>query len=148
MPLGFEPPIKGLLDRLPTGTTRLMHDGETVAVGYKPDRIYRRNGMFWVIEIESTTSRKGFIGGYLKAQKYFQDEHQGKGRLLFIINREKRNLEAIGRQITQYHDWLKANGISVQPTYLMYHDRLNGLVKNKVDVLSRIFLKKADFVIR
>lgn len=146
MALEFEIRIKNLLDKLPTNTARIVNDGEFVADGYKPDRVYTRNGVTWIIEIESSTSRKGFIGGYLKAQKYFDDNGISKGRMLFIINEAKRNLDAVGNQISQYHHWLKEKGITVHTTYLMYDTALNNLIKNKVDIFSQYYLKSASVI--
>ena len=137
----YEKRIKHLLDQMLSGRTKLRTNGKQVADGYKPDRTYRRNNQVWVVEIEASTSRKGYIGGYLKAQKYFQDEHRkGRGRLLFIIQCKDTNLEAIWRQLAQYHEWLQKNGISVQPTYLIYDTSLNYLMRDKVELFSRDFL--------
>lgn len=147
----FEQDTKELLDKLPKGSAKQSHDGGYLAEGYKPDRVYRRNGCTWIIEIEASTSRKGFIGGYLKAQKYFDDLSISKGRLLFIVQGQRPNakkepvsLEAVGKQISQYHSWLREKGISVQPTYLMYDNVLAELVVNGIDILSKEFLVSSD----
>ena len=95
MPLRYELRAKRLLNRMESGRTRMLNDGGYVSEGYKPDRVYRRNNLTWIIELESSTSRKGFIGGYLKAQEYFQNYCGGQGRLIFIINRNKKEFSKL-----------------------------------------------------
>ena len=142
----FEQRIKALLDGMTDTRTKTLHDGGEAASGYKPDRVYQKGKNVWVVEIESTTSRKGFIGGYLKAQKYFDDEFSGRGKLLFILNREKRNRDAITRQIDHYHRWLKGRGIAVQPTYLIDDHHLKQLKRRKVELLSKEFTAAATAI--
>jgi len=143
----YEAKIKKLLDQHGTKNVKQLHDGGVVAEGYKPDRVYKRNGQVWIIEIEASTSRKGFIGGYLKAQKYFEDTDTGKGRLLFIISDKDKKLESVSKQITQYHNWLKDKEIKVHPTYLMYDTELGKMAKNDIEIFSKEFLE-ASIVIR
>lgn len=141
----YEVQVKRLLDQLESGRSRMTSDGGFVSEGYKPDRAYRRNNLTRVLELESSTSRKGFIGGYLKAQEYFQNYCGGKGRLVFIINRNKKNLYPIGDQLSLYHEWLRENGIHVQPTYLMYDEPLGSLTRERVEVLSGRFLSHVRY---
>jgi hypothetical protein len=96
-----------------------------------------------VVEIESSTSRKGFLGGYIKAQKYFEEIGEEQGRLLFIINEEKRNVSAVARQLRYYCDWLKGHEILVHPTYLMYQTPLPDCIRNSVSLFSNRFLAAA-----
>ncbi|WP_445357039.1 hypothetical protein ACJJIC_12160 [Microbulbifer sp. ANSA002] len=142
----YEIRTKRLLSLLRPGNTKEVSSGGQVATGYKPDCVYKEGNKLWVLELESSTSRKGFIGGYIKAQKYFQENYPYDGRLLFIINHKKRNLMPIYQQIKQYHEWLKENGISVMPTYLMYDEPLLELTKRDVSIFSEEFLKSAELV--
>ena len=66
--------------------------------------------------------------------------------MLFIINEKKRNLDAVSKQIKQYHNWLKEKGVTVHPTYLMYDAVLDGLIRNKISVLSKDFLETATVI--
>lgn len=142
----FEKRAKRELSALRSPGCRLDNDGGQVADGYKPDRVYIRRGLCWIVEFESSTSRKGFIGGYLKAQKYLGEVHGGNGALVFVINENKRNLKPVARQIAQYHNWLKEHGISVQPTYLMYDSTVIELRKRDVSLFSHHFLTSAEKV--
>lgn len=144
----FELVTKRQLDMLPLNGSILIKDGGQVATGYKPDRVYEHNGEFWVVEIESSTSRKGFIGGYLKAQKYFHEEHEGLGKLLFVINERKRNLHSVSEQVKQYHLWLAEQGVSVQPTYFLYDTQLREFVAKKVKLFSKSFLAEPTVCVR
>ncbi len=143
----FEIIIKRLLDEIPQAYARVVHDGEYVSEGYKPDRIYIYGKETWVIEIESSTSRKGFIGGYLKAQKYFEDNELSNGNVMFIINHNKRNLDAVGRQISQYHSWLKGHQVDVKPTYLIYDTDLSNLTDDQENIFSSQYLKDSAVII-
>ena len=55
----FEIGIKRRLEqmRFQEECTR-VHNGGVVARGYKPDVVYRKNNRTWVVELESSTSRK------------------------------------------------------------------------------------------
>ena len=111
---------------------------------YKPDQVYQRGKKTWIVEIEASTSRKGFIGGYLKAQKYLHDNNK-QGGLLFIIQEKSiKNLSAIAKQLSQYDRWLYDQSIPVEPTYLIHDTKLNDLISSKVTLLSRDFFKQTQ----
>lgn len=86
----YEDCIKDLLNQAVKVRTRRVSDGETVAFGYRPDCVYRRDSSYWIIEIEASTNRKSYLGGYLKAQKYLHESGRS-GNLLFIIKRSDQS---------------------------------------------------------
>lgn len=140
----FEIRAKRELSTLRSPGCTLFSDGGQVAIGYKPDRVYVRRGYCWIVEFESSTSRKGFIGGYLKAQKYLSEARGSNGALIFVINENNCNLKPVAQQIAQYHYWLKKQGITVQPTYLMYDRTVVELATRDISLFSRQFLSVAD----
>jgi hypothetical protein len=139
----FEIETKALLNLLPSVGIKCEHDGGRVAFGYRPDRVYIGRQKTWVVELESSTSRKGYLGGYIKAQKYIHQECGGLGALLFIINEQRCNADTIREQLQHYHDWLSSLGVPVQPTYLLNTSQLKAFAKSGVTLFSDEFLRCA-----
>src|SRR4051794_14416034 len=102
----FEIITKALLDTFPMATAKRLHNGGRVAFGYKPDLVYELGKATWIVELESSTSRKGYLGAYIKAQKYIHGQCGGRGSLLFVINESRCESETIKNQLQHYHDWL------------------------------------------
>jgi hypothetical protein len=142
----FEVATKALLDKLPLGEVKPLHNGGCVAFGYKPDRVYIVRRCTWVVELESSTSRKGYLGGYIKAQQYLHEKRNGRGALLFVVNETRCKSETIKRQLQHYHNWLYELGVPVQPTYLLYTNEVKALAERGVTLFSREFLKCAKVV--
>ncbi len=140
----FEKKVKLQLDKRVSKSAVIVADGNQVAIGYKPDRIYNYNKHHWIIEIESSTSRKGFIGGYVKAQKHIAGELSAEGSLMFIINEKNKNtrLESIHKQLLIYHNWLEANGLLMQTTHLIYATSLYDNTLKSPHIFSPSFLRK------
>ena len=145
----FERRIKDLLEAIPSGRLKLTNDGEFVDLpvkSYKPDQVYTWGNTAWIVEIEASTSRKGFIGGYLKAQKYLQDNDLNGGLIFIIQQKSIKNLNAIKDQLFQYHAWLKDQGIAVMPTYLVHDTHLKELNKSGISFLTKEFLSKTTSI--
>lgn len=146
MPDRFEVATKAVLDAFPRGAAQPLHNGGRVSFGYKPDRVYRLRNATWIVELESSTSRKGYLGGYLKAQKYIHEQCSGRGCLLFVINESRCESLTIRNQLQHYHDWLAEMGVPVRPTYLLYAKELKELLARGTHLLSREFLQSAKVV--
>ncbi len=129
----YEERVKNLLDSMHNHTWTVYTDGGEIEKGYKPDRVYEyRSGAQWlIVEIEAHTSRKGFIGGALKAAKHFDEYEDGNGKFIYIVSsRNFDNLEALLGQMTPALDWLQSYGIPVPRTYIV-HDKTVGQLKRE-----------------
>jgi|GEM_PF-1980389 len=91
------------------GTHRPSEFGSQVCDGYRPDFILRnrRNQLAFIIEFESTPSRKTVLGDLTKAEKFSEDER--RYATLAIVLRERSNTTAkqIAVHLKPYLGWLK-----------------------------------------
>jgi hypothetical protein len=105
-------------------------NGGELQKGYKPDRVYKRGSQWVIVEIEAHTSRKGFIGGAVKAAMYFDKESIERGKFVYIVSqRNFKNLDALKGQMEPVLDWLEDWGINTPPTYIVHDTNVRTLKK-------------------
>jgi hypothetical protein len=84
--------------------------GSEVCEGYRPDLILLRRGykLAYIIEFESTPSRKTIIGDLTKAEKFSEDEIRSV--ILVIVLRERSNTkkQQIISHLKPYFTWFKS----------------------------------------
>lgn len=85
----------------------ITHRGHELIEGYKPDVVLNKNNNYVIMECEHSTSRKHFLGGFIKASKFLIGSK--KGILIFVIF-EKRNTS-----VRQIYDHLKPYFYWVEP---------------------------------
>jgi hypothetical protein len=61
--------------------------------GYKPDFVLRNHNDFIILESETSTSRKSFVGGMIKAAHFLQQERTGI--LIFIIKTKRMSMQRL-----------------------------------------------------
>ena len=136
----FETTIKKRLSKYSLGKWKQTHDGGLASPGYKPDRVYQKASRRIIVEIEASTSRKGFLGGYLKAQKFLESKSSSRNSaLLFLQKGERTSVDSIRNQVVEYHEWLRDSGIPVRPVYLMDVKELFRMPLRKTELFSRDF---------
>lgn len=110
--------FNGLGHIIPEGY-RIKSRREQLSKWYKPDlSIEDSSGKITCIcECENNTARKGFLGGLIKAEHYY-DSHSSNG-IMVIVLEEKDNTtkDQIASHLRPYFSWVKAarssqNGIT------------------------------------
>lgn len=98
--------FKDLQHRL--GGHHIVSRGEEVAAGYKPDLTVSSsdNQLAFIVECETKTDRKAFLGNLVKAEKYAED--CGAHPVLVIVMKESPNttVRQIANHLTPYAVWL------------------------------------------
>lgn len=80
--------------------------GQSLEHGYKPDYVLRKKNDYVILETESSSSRKTYVGGLMKAAHFLQDER--KGILIFVIvPRINTKASSIASHLKLYYNWIK-----------------------------------------
>ncbi len=83
----------------------VIKNGQELAKGYKPDVVLKKDNHFIILESEVSTSRKGYIGGMVKAAKFLSSEFIGI--LIYVIEIRKNTTPAqIARHLKEYYEWI------------------------------------------
>lgn len=93
----------------------LLHSAEGYAVfnsggqltkGYKPDTVLQKGNEYIIMECDTGTSRKGYLGAMLKATRFLTNEKKWK---LILVIKEKPNttVKQIAEHLRDYLAWLK-----------------------------------------
>jgi len=96
--------FKNLLHRA-KGYERHSSGGE-IAKGYKPDYSLKKGNEFIILECDTGTSRKGYVGAVTKASKFLTGEKNG---VLVLVMKEKGNTTVIqiSNHLQPYLEWLR-----------------------------------------
>lgn len=80
--------------------------GQELAKGYKPDYVLANGNDFIILESESKTDRKAYLGALIKAAHFLQGENTGM--LVFVIlERGNTNLPQIVNHLKPYYEWIQ-----------------------------------------
>ena len=84
----------------------IIKRGSQLVKGYKPDIVLQRGNEFIIMECDTGTSRKGYLGGMIKAAKFLTNEKSG---ILIYVIKEKDNTTVlqIYEHLKEYYDWIK-----------------------------------------
>jgi hypothetical protein len=84
----------------------LISNGREIAEGYKPDAMLRSGNSHIIMECDTSTTRKGFVGGMVKAAKYLTGDKKG---VLVVVLKEKDNttVKQIHAHLQPYFNWIK-----------------------------------------
>ena len=92
------------------GSNHIASKRASVNKYYRPDLTIADsiNTVRMIIELESSTSRKGLVGAVIKAEKYSVD--LGCRPLLIIVLHQRTNttIDSVGEQIRHYFQWIKS----------------------------------------
>ncbi|TWI78989.1 hypothetical protein IQ13_3380 [Lacibacter cauensis] len=83
----------------------VLNSGGQLAKGYKPDTVLQKENEYIIMECDTGTSRKGYLGAMLKAAKYLIKEKNG---ILILVIKEKPNttVKQIAEHLREYLTWL------------------------------------------
>ena len=80
--------------------------GTVVSVGYKPDCMLQNGNQYIILESETGTNRKMFLGGMIKASMFLRNEKTG--RLAFVIKEHTNTKDfQIANHLKIYYEWIK-----------------------------------------
>ncbi|MGE9310862.1 hypothetical protein ACLOAU_04430 [Niabella sp. CJ426] len=80
--------------------------GAEISKGYKPDCVLRSGNDYIIMECDTGTTRKGFVGGMIKAAKYLTGEK--KGIVIFVLKeKENTTVEQIYAHLKPYFEWIE-----------------------------------------
>jgi hypothetical protein len=85
---------------------QIISNGQEIDKGYKPDVVLKNEDDYIIMECDTNTTRKGYIGGMVKAAKYLSGNK--KGIAVFVI-KEKNNttVKQIHSHLIPYFEWIK-----------------------------------------
>lgn len=85
---------------------KVLNSGGQLVKGYKPDTVLQKGNEYIIMECDTGTSRKGYLGAMLKAAKFLTNEKNGK---LILVIKEKPNttVKQIAEHLREYLSWLK-----------------------------------------
>lgn len=84
----------------------IMLNGQEIDTGYKPDVVLRNGGdEYIIIESETGTNRKAFLGNMMKAAKYLSGTRSGIA-VLVIKEHSNTTVEQIYRHLIPYFKWI------------------------------------------
>lgn len=84
----------------------VVNSGRQLAKGYKPDTVLQKGNDYIIMECDTGTSRKGYLGAMMKAARFLTNEKYGV--IIFVI-KEKPNttVKQIAEHLREYLNWLK-----------------------------------------
>ncbi|MBN8718625.1 MAG: hypothetical protein J0H85_04215 [Sediminibacterium magnilacihabitans] len=84
----------------------VVNSGKQLAKGYKPDTVLQKDNDYIIMECDTGTSRKGYLGAMLKAGRFLTNEKNG---ILILVIKEKPNttVKQIAKHLREYLVWLK-----------------------------------------
>lgn len=86
---------------------KIISTGQEITKGYKPDIVLKNGDDYIIMECDTSTTRKGYIGGMVKAAKYLSGKK--KGIAVFVV-KEKKNttVNQIHAHLTPYFEWIES----------------------------------------
>jgi hypothetical protein len=84
----------------------VLNSGGQLVKGYKPDTVLQKGNEYIIMECDTGTSRKGYLGAMLKAARFLSNERKG---VLVLVIKEKPNtkVKQIAEHLREYLAWLK-----------------------------------------
>lgn len=85
----------------------VLNSGGQLAKGYKPDTVLKKENDYIIMECDTGTSRKGYLGAMLKAARFLTNEKNG---ILVLVIKEKPNTKVrqIAEHLEEYLVWVKS----------------------------------------
>jgi hypothetical protein len=125
--------------------------GSEVCEGYRPDLtlLNCRNQLAFIIEVETTPSRKTVVGDLTKAEKYCEDTERSAILLIVLEERSNTTKRQIALHLKPYLDWLKkkrTRKVGVSEVLVITDKDYKTSVSCKEAFGSRQFLKRCMVV--
>jgi hypothetical protein len=127
------------------GGYKIISQGQEIDKGYKPDVVLKNEDGYIIMECDTSTTRKGYIGGMVKAAKYLSGDK--KGIAVFVI-KEKANTKVrqIYAHLIPYFEWIMPL-TNLQAVYLISTDAYCP-IDRPVVLLGTDFIEQAKAILR
>ena len=85
---------------------KIIKTGGELVKGYKPNTVLQKKNEFIIMECDTGTSRKGYLGAMIKAAKFLSNDKSG---ILIFVIKEKSNTKVhqISEHLKDYFTWIK-----------------------------------------
>lgn len=121
----------------------VVNSGRQLAKGYKPDTVLQKQNDYIIMECDTGTSRKGYLGAMLKAARFLTDEKNG---ILILVIKEKPNttVKQIAEHLREYLIWVKP----LTNLRLIYLIETSKYCPDKIPlkILSSYFMRDASMI--
>ncbi len=123
----------------------IVSTGKEIAKGYKPDAMLQNGNDYIILECDTNTTRKGFIGGMIKAAKYLTGEK--KGIIVFVLKeKENTTVEQIHAHLQPYFDWIEPL-TNLEALYVIATDKYC-IADKPLKLLDVDFIQHAKKIVR
>lgn len=122
--------------------------GSQVCEGYRPDFILRnrRNRLAFIIEFESTPSRKTVVGDLTKAEKFSADERRYATLVIVLRERSNSTEKQIATHLKPYFAWFRKKRrkkkVGLSAVFVITDKNYKASVSRKEAFGSREFLRR------
>ena len=121
----------------------IYKNGQELIKGYKPDVVLKNKNNFIIMESEVSTSRKGYIGGMIKAAKFLTGENSGI--LVYVIQvRKNTTPKQIVTHLRDYFNWIKT--LTRLEDIFVISDKDYYVEKMPLEIFSEEFIRIAEKV--
>lgn len=119
---------------------KIISTGREITKGYKPDVVLRNCDDYIIMECDTSSTRKGYVGGMIKAAKYLTGKK--KGIVVFVI-KEKKNttVKQIHSHLSSYFEWI-APITNLSAVYLISMQEYS-TADTPLKLLDTIFVQQA-----
>ncbi len=129
------------------GNYQAMPFGSKACSGYRPDfTLYnRKNQLTFIIEFETTPSRKTVLGDLTKAEKFCEDKGHYARLLIVLKERTNTTKEQIAAHLKPYLKWLKkkrTNKVGVSNAFVITDKDYRTSVSRKEAFGSKEFMSR------
>lgn len=80
--------------------------GHKLVDGYKPDAVLNFESNYIIMECDTGTTRKGFLGGMIKAAKFLTENRNGVF-IAVVAERDNTKAQQIFKHLSPYFEWVK-----------------------------------------
>lgn len=121
----------------------VLNSGGQLVKGYKPDTVLQKDNEYIIMECDTGTSRKGYLGAMLKAARFLSNDRKG---VLVLVIREKPNtkVKQIAEHLQEYLVWLQPL-TNLNIVYLI-ESNIYCPDENPLELLSSEFITTATII--
>lgn len=121
----------------------VLNSGGQLVKGYKPDTVLQKGNEYIIMECDTGTSRKGYLGAMLKAASFLSNERKG---ILVLVIKEKPNtkVKQIAEHLQEYLVWLQPL-TNLNIVYLI-ESNIYCPDENPLELLSSEFITTATII--
>ena len=123
----------------------IIATGQEIAKGYKPDVVLQNGDDYIIMECDTGTTRKGYIGGMIKAAKFLSGEKHG---IAVLVIKEKKNttVQQIHSHLIPYFEWIEPL-TNLRAIYVISTDEYCA-IDTPLKLLETVFMEQARAINR